>query len=256
MINNDLNKILACPKCKNPTKPKGPNFKCKKCSFVGKLEKGIWQLAYLTNKNTQKAQREYDSEHKKEFGGPTDGSYEILANFAKGARAVDIACGEGLIEKFNPEIVAVEFSQNALKKAKKNGAKYLVLADAHSLPFRDGSFEIAISSGNMEHFENPQKAIDEMARISKIQILIVHRHPPIPFGEIIFHLFSAILKIKHQPIETPISMNNLKNMVQKAGLHIVYMGVWTLPLNYGRVIKFLPEFKNFPSCNFVISIKK
>lgn len=256
MTKGELENILACPKCKNPTKPKGSNFRCNKCSFEAKLEKGIWQLLYITNKNTRKSQKEYDTTHSETFRGPGDGSYEILASFARGNKTVDIACGQGHIEKLAPETVGVEFSQNALKHAKANGAKSLVLADAHALPFKNDSFEIAISSGNLEHFENPQKAIDEMARVSKTQILVVHRHPSIPFGAIVFHFFSAIFKIKHQPLETPINMKNLTNMVEKAGLHIVYKGVWTLPLNYGRVIKFLPEFMNLPSCNFIISIKK
>ena len=248
--------ILACPKCKNPISPKKRNLKCNKGGFLANFENNIWKLLFIPNKKTRFSRKKYEIAHKKAFYGPSDGSYEILANFAKGTKAVDIACGEGLIEKFNPEIVAVEFSENALKKAKVNGAKYLVLADTHSLPFRDNSFDIAISTGNLEHFENPKKAIKEMARISKIQILIVHRHPPIPFGNLLFDLSSKIFNIKHQPIEKPISAKTLEKMMSNAKLKIIYKGVWTLPVNYGRVIKFLPEFKNIPCCTFVISIKK
>ncbi|MBI4058002.1 class I SAM-dependent methyltransferase [Candidatus Microgenomates bacterium] len=194
--------------------------------------------------------------HKKAFGGPNDGSYEILAAIARGNRTVDIACGEGLLERLAPETVGIEFSLNSLKKAKKNGSKYLVLADAHALPFKDNAFDIAICAGSLEHFPNPQKALKEMARVSRIQVLTVHRYPPIPFASLFFTVVTNVLRLVHQPIEQPLSYQKLENLINKSGLHIVFRGVWTLPINYGRPISWLPEFKNLPSCWFVISIKK
>lgn len=251
-----LEKYFACPRCKTSISSALPKGVCPNCNFRFKKIKGIWYFLYLAEDNSKTSQAEYNDMHKKEFGGPQDGSYEILASIARGNKTVDIACGEGLIEKLSPETVGVEFSLNALKKAKVNGAKYLVLADAHALPFVDNAFDVAISSGNLEHFANPQLAINEMARVSKIQVLTVHKQLPIPFALLAYDFATRLLKIKHQPIEKPISQKDLETMLTKAGLHIVFKGVWTLPVNYGRVIKFLPEFKNIPSCSFVISIKK
>jgi ubiquinone/menaquinone biosynthesis C-methylase UbiE len=210
----------------------------------------------VKNKRTKASLETYNIMHQEVFGGPNDGSYEILSAIARGNKTVDIACGEGIIEKLAPQTVGVEFSLNALKKAKANGAKHLVLADAHALPFRDDAFDVALSSGNLEHFADPQTAINEMARVSKIQVLIVHKYPPLPFAAYLYKLFTLFLKIKHQPIEKPIGEKELLNMMKKAGVSIVYKGVWTLPFNYGRVIKFLPELNSIPSCSFIISIKK
>lgn len=256
MAKVEIEKIFACPKCKTRLKQKGNDGKCPKCKFSYTKKEGIWHFLYIKDVQGKKSQKEYDNAHFKSFKGPNDGSYEILASFARGNKTVDIACGQGHIEKLSGETVGVEFSLNALNKAQKSGVKNLVLADAHSLPFRDNSFDISISSGNLEHFANPQKAILEMARISKIQIIVVHTHPPIPFANQIHDLVSFIFKIKHQPIEKPVTKKALLVMLEKAKLHVVYSGFWNLPINYGRVIKFLPEFKNFPSCIFVISIKK
>lgn len=256
MAKVEINKIFACPKCKTNLTPKNDSGKCPKCSFPYAKKNGIWHFLYIQGKIGKHSQKEYEKTHDINFVGPNDGSYEILAKFARGNRTVDIACGQGHIEKLAPDTVGVEFSLNALNKARKSGIKNLVLADAHSLPFRDDSFDVSISSGNLEHFANPQKAILEMARVSKIQVIIVHTHPPIPFAHLIYNLFTFFLKIKHQPIEKPISKQKLIKMIEKSKLHIVYSGYWNLPINYGRIIKFLPEFKNFPSCNFVISIKK
>lgn len=251
-----LEEIIACPKCKTNLKPKNGSGKCPICAFTYSKKNGIWHFLNILGSRSKNSQKEYDKVHDKHFVGPEDGSYDILASIARGSRTVDIACGQGQIEKLAPDTVGVEFSLNALIKARKAGVKNLVLADAHSLPFRNNSFDVSISSGNLEHFANPQKAISEMARISKIQVIIVHTHPPIPLAHLIHNLITTFLKIKHQPIERPISKQNLFKMLKKSKLHIVYSGYWNLPINFGRVIKFLPEFNNFPSCNFVISIKK
>jgi len=251
-----LNTIFSCPRCKTAIRIISSKGKCRKCKFTLKKIDGIWHCLYIFNNQSKKSLKQYESMHTEDFGGPNDGSYEILASIARGNRTVDIACGEGIIEKLSPETVGVEFSLNALKKAKANGAKNLVLADAQALPFQDDTFDIALSSGNLEHFTDPQLAIKEMARVSRIQVLTVHRYPPFPFARILYNLFTKIFKIIHQPIEKPISEISLEKMLQKAGLHIVFKGVWTLPVNYGRPIKFLPELKNIPSCSFVISIKK
>lgn len=198
----------------------------------------------------------YERLHQKGYWGKiSDGSYEILASFARGNRTLDIACGEGWIENLSPETTGMDFSLSALKKAKGNGAKRLVLADAHRLPFKANAFDVAICAGSLEHFTDPQKTLFEMARVSKMQILTVHRKLPFPLGSL-SELASKVLKISHQPIERPISASDLGKMVKNAGLHIVFRGVWTLPVNYGRPIKFLPQFHSLPSCHFVISIKQ
>lgn len=245
---------LACPKCKIAFTIKELKASCKRCHNTYPKIDGIWNLLYSGNVS-KKSLAEYDKMHQTTFGGPNDGSYEILATIARGNKTVDIACGEGLIEKLAPETVGVEFSLNALKKAKKNGAKYLVLADAQNLPFLDNTFDVAISAGSLEHFPNPQKAINEMARVAKIQVLTVHKPLPIPCALTVHKLATKLLHVTHQPIEQPISEKQLEKMFKIAGLHIVFKGVWTLPVNYGKVIKILPELKNIPSCSFIISIK-
>lgn len=256
MTKDFLASILSCPKCQTTLKVNIANNRCPRCQFEYKKVKGIWHLLYLPKRILAQSQREYEQIHQKKFARVNDGSYEILASFARGARTVDIACGDGYIEQLAPKTVGVDFSLAALKKAQVAGAKYLVLADAHYLPFRNDTFELAISTGNLEHFASPELAINEMARISKIQILIVHKQLPLPFAQFFFNLITSLFKIKHQPIEKPINIKSLETMLAKAGLHVVFKGVWTLPVNYGHVIRFLPEFTNIPSCSFIISIKK
>lgn len=251
----DLKKILACPKCKSKLRPTKSQGMCLKCKHPYKFEDGIWHLLYISDKITRKSQADYNKMHQDVFDGPEDGSYEILASFAKGNSTVDIASGDGFIEELAPETVAVEFSKNALENAKKKGAKKLVLADAQNLPFVADAFNIAISTGNLEQFQNPKKALYEMVRVSKIQILTVHREFQIPFASALRAIVKRLTNLKDQPIEKPIKSKHIERLLESAGAKVIYKGVWTIPVNHGNVIKFLPEFKNIPACSFFVSIK-
>jgi SAM-dependent methyltransferase len=57
-----------------------------------------------------------------------------------------------------------------------------VVADAHHLPFKDGSFDSVFSSDVLEHLHNPRKAVQEQARVCKplgtIQAIVPNRYCP------------------------------------------------------------------------------
>ena len=231
------------------------------CHFCGQTYKITTNIPRFVNsrnlpKILQSSKSEYEKLHQKRWEKIPDGSYEILAAFAKGNKTVDIACGDGFVEMLAPETVGVEFSGNALKKAQKNGARYLVQATAEQLPFADDAFDIAMCAGSLEHFANPEKALSEMKRVSNIQILTVHRALPIPFAKLLFPFTKFVFGILHQPIEIPFTEAELLRLYEKTNLSIIFKGVWTLPINYGKAIPFLPVLQNIPSCFFVISIKK
>lgn len=242
-----LESLLACPVCLTNLRCKLNRGYCINCRKTYTKRNGIWNLLFVSDTETQKSAQAYNEVHESPFQGPPDGSYDIFAAFARGNTSLDIACGDGLIEQLSKDTVGVDFSLNALKKAARNGVRNLVLADAHHLPFKNGAFDLSICAGSLEHFADPEKAISEMARVSKIQLLTVH-------SSVLGHdIFTKILRVKHQPIERPIGITKLEKMLQGGGLHIVFKGVWTLPLNFGRVIKWLPEFPVLPSSSFVIT---
>lgn len=242
---------LVCPTCKKKLSNHQKNCSLKNHRFKSDR---IWD--FISPFAKSRSQIENEKRHKQ---GPWDriydGSYEILASIARGNKTVDIACGEGWIEQLAPQTVGVDFSISALKKARANGAKNLVCASAQNLPFIDNSFDLSICAGSIENIENPQKAILEMARVSKMQIMTVHREFNLPLIRLARNLMSFFFNIENQPIEIPLKWHELENYLKKAKLHIIFKGLWTLPVNYGKVVNFLPEFKNIPSCFFVITIK-
>ena len=176
-------------------------------------------------KTTIQSQRDYDDLHKD--GGFADEleNYQLLATLLRGKRALDIGCGSAYIERFAPEIVGIDFSYEALKIAKQNGAKYLCQADAENLPFKDNSFELSLNFGVLEHIIDQPKAVSEIARVSQNQIFIVHAK--LPYGlEKIRLLLLRIFKLHDQPVEIPLSMKELKKMVNNSGLRVIFEGLW------------------------------
>ena len=206
-------------------------------------------------KKYKTVEKDYDELHDLAGFGEEIELYEILAGLLKGKKSVDIGCGSGLIEKFSPETVGVDFSAEALKSAKKNGAKQLVKAEAENLPFEDNEFEISLSNGVLEHCFDQEKAISEMVRVSKIQIIIAHAALPLGLEHIRKPIVEEILGLKDQPIEKPLSLSQIEKMLHKTGSRVMFRGVWNY-IDPRWVWKKLPYgFIKWPSHHFVIAIK-
>ncbi|MBI4378954.1 MAG: class I SAM-dependent methyltransferase [Nitrospinae bacterium] len=92
---------------------------------------------------------------------------------------LDIGCGTGYFTHFLgglcKNVIGMDKSLDmltyAIKKHKSKNIKYLI-AQAESLPFKDGSFDISISITSINFFKNPAKAISEAVRVSKIKVFL------------------------------------------------------------------------------------
>lgn len=208
-----------------------------------------------TKEKLKKSEKQYDRLHVDSGFSEEMESYEVVATLLKGKKAVDIGCGSGYMERLFPDdITGVDFSKEALKIAKKNGAKHLVHAPAENLPFKDNEFEISASFGVLEHVVDQLKAVQEMARVSKVQILIVHAS--LPYGlELVRPFFAKLLGLKDQPIEKPFSMRKIKKMVKACGLKLVFQGFWNY-IDLRWIWKRLPYgLIKWPSCHLLVTIK-
>lgn len=93
-----------------------------------------------------------------------------------GDRVLDVGCGRAVdaikIAKKGGRLVGLEPSRVMLDHSKKcvaDSGKEIALVQAigENLPFKTGSFDWVVCKGALDHFPNPQKAIAEMARITK-----------------------------------------------------------------------------------------
>lgn len=92
------------------------------------------------------------------------------------ARVLEVGSGSANISlrmaKDGYSATLLDFSQSALTTAGKRFAALslpvtLVQGDAEALPFEDGSFDLVMSYGLLEHFVDPRKVISEMVRVLK-----------------------------------------------------------------------------------------
>jgi len=97
-----------------------------------------------------------------------------MAELTDGDLVLEVGCGTGfttaeIVRRVGEEnVVAVDLTPEQMMKAvvRFRNSNFL-LGDAENLPFKDNSFDAAISAGSIEYWPNPQKGIEEMARVTK-----------------------------------------------------------------------------------------
>ena len=91
-------------------------------------------------------------------------------------RVLDVGCGRAVdaikIAQKGGRLVGLEPSRVMLDHSKKcvaDSGKEIALVQAigENLPFKTGSFDWVVCKGALDHFPDPSKAIEEMARITK-----------------------------------------------------------------------------------------
>jgi ubiquinone/menaquinone biosynthesis C-methylase UbiE len=99
----------------------------------------------------------------------------------RGARVIDIGCGDGtatlnLFDDCAPaRITAIDPAAKAIAVAESRcgdrNINYQVVS-AYSLPYADGSFDIAHLRGALHHMETPETAIAEAARVARTVVVL------------------------------------------------------------------------------------
>jgi ubiquinone/menaquinone biosynthesis C-methylase UbiE len=105
----------------------------------------------------------------------------VLSRGIRSGKVLDIGTGSGLLalelcraKNTDFDIVAIDVSENMLKKAEenaryvKNGDRIKFLeANGAALPFPDNSFDLVISYASLHHWFDPVLVINEAARVVK-----------------------------------------------------------------------------------------
>ena len=106
-------------------------------------------------------------------GGERPARDQILRNLPQeeNLRLLDVAVGDGVYLEWLPQswsIVGVDISASQLSACREKVAGRdvrLVLGEAEHLPLHDGQFDAAVSMGGFNHFNDPEAALREMARV-------------------------------------------------------------------------------------------
>lgn len=102
---------------------------------------------------------------------------------------LDAGCGEGFTleylrnEKIGKTYEGIDFLKRAIEIGKKIHPKIkLKEASIYKLPYKKDSFDIVLCTEVLEHLEDPQKAVEEMFRVSKKYVLVSVPNEPIFMG--------------------------------------------------------------------------
>ncbi len=83
---------------------------------------------------------------------------KFLEKYATEKRTLDVGSGGSKYGQFFPNRITVDIDKSRQPD---------IIADAHSLPFKDGEFEIILCTEVLEHVKNPFKVEEELWRVLK-----------------------------------------------------------------------------------------
>ncbi len=103
-------------------------------------------------------------------------SERLMVDLPQKAPILDVATGTGLVirnlaaAKRQNLIIGVDYSENMLKIAKKRVGSHaqivLIKADAHALPFKDGTFAGATCAAALGNMRSPRQVLKEIVRVT------------------------------------------------------------------------------------------
>jgi ubiquinone/menaquinone biosynthesis C-methylase UbiE len=166
--------MYVCSRCKGPLL----DYRCANCQLEFSVIEGI--PCFLTDTagaSNQKLREIYDDiydHHVDAWVG--QGREEAflkyigsLAQIPANGDVLEIGCGEGMQLAALPggSKHGIDPSVRALLRARRRSAAQCAVARAESLPFAEASFDLVVTVGVMEHFEDPDAASAEINRVLK-----------------------------------------------------------------------------------------
>lgn len=168
------------------------------------------------------------------------GGFEITRRIGeiadvKGKKILDVSCGRGVLPSyyartFGAHVVGIDLNpemiRSSVERAKKEGVEHLTefrVADSLALPFEDGSFDVVINECAVGLTSNPQRCMDEMARVAR------------PDGYVVIHESTWLkqlpeerrAEIAGQIGTVPYTLAAWKEMMEKAGLREIWSEDWS-----------------------------
>ena len=139
-------------------------------------------------------------------------------DLSKVKSAYDVGCGDGFatyyFDKIIPKVEGGDIAEYMLDKNPLPRNKLQVI-DAEDLPLKNRSYDLVYTWEVLHHVPNPQKAVNEMARVSKKYVLIFepNRNNPLKF------MFGLLNKQERGTLRS--TRKYLRKLCLNAGLEII-----------------------------------
>jgi len=154
--------------------------------------------------------------------------WDIIESYLRpsgGEYLLDVACGDGYYSRKmasrGAKVEAIDIDPERIRNASTYhnvpNVQYQ-RANAENLPYVDGTFDKVVSVCALEHFHNPQKAIDEAYRVAK------------PGGRLVLHVDSFTYREisdelrnyhrKHYYVENYFTIQSLSKLLANSGFEV------------------------------------
>ena len=90
-------------------------------------------------------------------------------------KILDAGCGIGKIMDFIPkekDVYGIDFSEEAIKIAKRKGYKKIVNVDLEKIPFSRNFFDLSLCIEVLQYVKDPIQVMKELKRVTKGRIII------------------------------------------------------------------------------------
>ncbi len=184
--------LLRCVACLGTLADSETGLSCKSCGADYPVRDGVLVVKDEPTADNKIARDFYNSKLWPKFriwerlfwfcnGGQRKSRDVILRNLPSdsGLRLLDIAIGDGVYTSWLPsdwQVIGLDVSTSQLTACKARNAGRdlkLILGEAESLPFHDRQFDAVLSIGGFNHFNDPEGALREMARVAKPGAMVV-----------------------------------------------------------------------------------
>ena len=141
-------------------------------------------------------------------------------------RILDVGCGLGILlkefEKLNLDTYGIDISSKAIELSKKNCKAKLKVANGEHIPYPKNYFDYVTSIGCLEHYDDTEKGIRELARVLKKEGKALVYVPNTFFiMDILYVLFKGDVKLTTQKVNKTQTKEGWKRLIEKNGLKII-----------------------------------
>jgi ubiquinone/menaquinone biosynthesis C-methylase UbiE len=178
--------LWRCVACGGDVAEEAGRLGCASCGESYPIRDGVVIVREETSANNEVARSFYDGPLWPKFrfwewftfinlGGERRARDKVLRHLpaGEGLRLLDVAIGDGVYLDWLPRgwsVVGVDISRVQLAACRRRVGDRdvaLVMGEAEALPVRDGRFDAALSIGGFNYFNDPERALREMARAVK-----------------------------------------------------------------------------------------
>lgn len=161
---------------------------------------------------------------------------KVLIDFEDKPAALDVGCGPGFVmDLFNEhmDVVGVDLDPDMVAACTSRGLE-VQRADGADLPFEDDSFDVVYCSVLLMWVEDPERALEEMVRVSRGWVLCLAEPDfggridyPVELGRLVDYVIKGVERMEGDPFIG----RRLRELYSKCGIAAevgIHPGVWEI----------------------------